>query len=120
MTKRTSRNFLWVGLLLLASVWIIARHRSAVPYTTVGGKVFGTFYKITYQYDGNLRDTIEGELRRVDRSLSTFNQQSVISRVNRNEEVTVDTLFAYIFRRSMEVSRATDGAFDITVAPLVN
>ncbi|MDR1005121.1 MAG: FAD:protein FMN transferase, partial [Prevotellaceae bacterium] len=39
---------------------------------------------------------------------------------NRNEEVTVDTLFAYIFRRSMEVSRATDGAFDITVAPLVN
>jgi thiamine biosynthesis lipoprotein len=104
----------------LASVWIIGRHQRAAAYITEGGTVFGTFYTLTYQHDGSLRDTIEGALRSVDFSLSTFNRQSTISRINRNEAVTADTLFAHVFRRSMEVSRATDGAFDITVAPLVN
>jgi thiamine biosynthesis lipoprotein len=120
MNKTTLRNMLWVVALLLASTWIIVRHQRAVPYETIGGTVFGTFYKIVCQCDANLRDTIEGALRRVDFSLSPFNKASTISAVNRNEAVVVDSMFAHVFRRSMEVSRATHGAFDITVAPLVN
>ena len=56
----------------------------------------------------------------VDGSLSPFNDTATISRINRNERVIADELFATVFRKSMEVSEATGGAFDITVAPLVN
>lgn len=50
-----------------------------------------------------------------------FNEQSTISAINRNDtSVVLDSLFMRVFQRSMEISAATDGAFDITVAPLVN
>ena len=59
-------------------------------------------------------------MKRFDGSLSPFNDTATISRVNRNEDIIVDSLFSRVFRRSMEVSHETNGAFDITVAPLVN
>ena len=68
----------------------------------------------------NVKKEIEEELKKVDQSLSPFNSTSTISRVNRNEEVQVDEMFAEVFNRAMEISKETDGAFDITVAPLVN
>jgi thiamine biosynthesis lipoprotein len=67
-----------------------------------------------------LQGEVEAALKDVDQSLSMFNQQSIISRVNRGEDVEVDSLFKRVFLLSRQVSEATDGAFDITVAPLVN
>ena len=56
----------------------------------------------------------------MDVSLSPFNKESVISRINRNEEVTPDSMFVHVFQLAKTISKHTDGAFDITVAPLVN
>ena len=53
-------------------------------------------------------------------SLSPFNKESVISRINRNEEVTPDSMFVHVFQLAKTISEHTYGAFDITVAPLVN
>ena len=80
--------------------------------------MFGTVYKIAYQHDADLKPEIEAELKRFDQSLSPFNDSSVISRVNRNEELVTDSFFQTCFNRSMEISRETKGAFDITIAPL--
>ena len=77
-------------------------------------------YSITYEHEKSLRLDIDKELERFDASLSMFNESSIISRINRNEDVTVDSLFANVFRQAMKISEATDGNFDITVAPLVN
>ena len=83
--------------------------------------VFGTVYKIAYQHDGDLKPEIEAELKRFDQSLSPFNDSSVISRVNRNEELVTDSFFQNCFHRSMEISPVRQkGAFDITIAPLAN
>lgn len=106
------------GFLVLATIWILVRHNQQAGYYSVKGLVFGTVYKITYQYDGDLKPEIEAELKRFDQSLSPFNDSSVISRVNRNEELVTDSFFQKCFNRSMEISRETNGAFDITVAPL--
>ena len=57
---------------------------------------------------------------RVDYSLSPFNKESVITAVNQNREVMLDPYFVEVFNKAMEISRETKGAFDITVAPLVN
>ena len=117
---KTKKSFLWLAFLILATIWILVRHNQQVGYYSVKGLVFGTVYKITYQHDGDLKPEIEAELKRFDQSLSPFNDSSVISRVNRNEELVTDTFFQQCFQRSMEISRETKGAFDITVAPLAN
>lgn len=121
MKKRDNRRtFLWVALLLLATIWILARHQREVPFQTDNGLTFGTIYNITYQHHRNLKTEIETALHRFDGSLSPFNDTATITRINRNEPVVPDTFFTRVFRRSMEISEETDGAFDITVAPLVN
>mgnify|MGYP000876824423 CR=1 FL=1 len=117
---KTKKSFLWLAFLILATIWILARHNQQANYNSITGLVFGTVYNITYQYDGDLKSEIETELKRFDLSLSPFNDSSVISRVNRNEEIVTDTFFQKCFNRSMEISRETQGAFDITIAPLAN
>ena len=120
MDKKTRRNFLWVALLVLGTIWILARHNQPVPYQKDNGLIFGTIYNITYQHASNLKADIEAELHRFDGSLSPFNDTAVITRINRGEDIAGDTLFCNVFRRSMEISRETEGTFDITVAPLAN
>lgn len=104
-------------LLIIGTVWIL---RKQAPYQTDQGLVFGTMYKITYQSEDNLKADIEAELQKVDRSLSPFNKQSVITHINDNTDMRTDSLFDYVFRLARKVSEETHGAFDITVAPLVN
>ena len=105
---------------MLGTIWILARHNQAAPYQKDNGLIFGTIYNITYQHASNLKEDIEAELHRFDGSLSPFNDTAVITRINRGEDIAGDTLFCNVFRRSMEISRETEGAFDITVAPLAN
>lgn len=107
-------------LFALGTFLIIHRHNAPAPFQKEEGAVFGTIYHLTYQAKESLQDSIETRLAQVDASLSMFNPQSVISRINQNEDVEVDALFRRVFKLSQLVSEATDGAFDITVAPLVN
>ncbi len=115
----------YVSLLLiciaLIAIFCIETKRPEKRYFTDGGYVFGTTYHITYESEKSLTTTIHAALLQVDSSLSMFNKQSTISAVNRNDtSVVLDSLFVRVFNRSQEISATTDGAFDITVAPLVN
>ena len=47
-------------------------------------------------------------------------ENSIITKVNRNEPVKLDSLFINVFRKSMEISEKSGGKFDITVSPLIN
>ena len=49
-----------------------------------------------------------------------FNPKSTISQINRNETDAADEMLSEVLRLSFTVNKATDGAFDPTVAPLVN
>lgn len=84
------------------------------------GAVWATQYNITYYSDRDLSDSIQEIFRRVEMSLSPFNPQSLISRVNRNETDSVDALISRVTAISQEINRASHGAFDPTVSPLVN
>ena len=91
-----------------------------MPYQHNKGFIFGTVSNITYQSDKNLEKEIIRELDKVDASLSPFNEKSIISKINRNEEAVVDNYFYDVFNLAMQISEDTNGAFDITVAPIVN
>lgn len=120
--KGNRKGFFYLVLLLLlvAGTLYISISERTTPYQKNSGKVFGTTYNITYQYKDDLHSEILAELQKVDASLSMFNEQSTIAAVNRNESITVDPLFKEVFLLAQSISKDTDGAFDITVAPLVN
>ena len=107
-------------ILLIVGTVLIIRQQQAIPYQYNEGMVFGTFYKVTYQCDSDLHESIRHELDVVDNSLSPFNPNSVITAVNENRPVKLDAYFKEVFEKAMTVSVQTEGAFDITVAPLVN
>ena len=89
-------------------------------YIKDSGMVFGTTYSITYQYHENLKSDIEGVMQQVDNSLSPFNKSSVITAINNNTSTKADKYLTEVFTLAQTVNKETDGAFDITVAPLVN
>lgn len=86
------------------------------------GEAQGTYYAITY-YDAegrNLQPQVDSLLKAFDQSVSLWVPESIISRVNRGDSiVTLDETFRYNFLLSKEVSAATGGVFDFTIAPLV-
>lgn len=106
-------------ILIIGSIFVIRQQRNT-PFQKDEGMVFGTIYHITYQSDTNYQKEIEAELQKVDNSLSPFNKTSIISCINRNEKVKVDEMFSEVFQLAEKISGDTDGAFDITVAPMVN
>lgn len=123
MDEKQKKKLMWqlpfLMLLIVGTVLIIS-HQQSTPYRQANDFVFGTTYKIVYQCDSDLTASIRQELMRVDYSLSPFNKESVITAVNQNREVMLDPYFVEVFNKAMEISRETKGAFDITVAPLVN
>ena len=85
------------------------------------GFIHGTTYHILYYSNKDLKSEIEAEMHKVDASLSAFLPTSIISRINTNDtSVTTDSLFNITYYLAQIISEKTNGAFDITVAPLVN
>ena len=118
MTKKSLKwQLTFLVLLIVGTVMIL---KNQAPFQTDQGLVFGTMYKITYQSKQNLQNEIEDALKEVDFSLSPFNKKSVITQVNNNTDMSVDSLFIDVFTMAEKISKETHGAFDITVAPLVN
>ena len=108
---------LFLVFLIIGTVYILGKQK---PYITNSGKIFGTFYNITYSSETDLHQEIKNTLMQVDNSLSPFNKQSIISAVNNNTATQIDDMFTHVFSLAQDVSAKTEGAFDITVAPLVN
>lgn len=119
--NRTIRIWQIVFLLLLViGTVLIIRQQRNLPYQHNEGFVFGTVYHLTYQHNKDLQENIEAEMKKVDDALSTFNKNSILSKVNQNEPVELNDMFKDVFNMAEQISKETDGAFDITVAPMVN
>ncbi len=86
------------------------------------GEAQGTYYSVIY-YDEAQRDfqpEVDSLLDAFDRSLSLWVPNSILSRVNNNDTTVVpDKSFEDNFNLSMQVSQKTNGAYDVTVGPLV-
>ena len=107
-------------ILLIVGTIVIIRQQNSIPYQNNKGMVFGTTYNITYQCDSDIHQSIKAELQKVDDALSPFNKESIITAINNNVDVEVNKMFADVFSLEQQISADTEGAFDFTVAPLVN
>ncbi len=112
-----------ISLLIVSAFFIfkLKEGRNEIQYYHNEGLIFGTVYSIKYQYSTDLKIDIENELMKVDSTFSTFNPASIISKINQNDTtVILNGWFIKLFNQAEEISKQTDGAFDMTVAPLVN
>lgn len=116
--KQLSLCMLFVVLLIVTSC--NGKKDQQKEYFEESGTVFHTFYHIKYEAEKPLTDSIAVEFEKFNNSLNPFKPTSIISKVNRNEPVVLDEWFTDVFLKAQEVSRNTNGVFDITCAPLVN
>ena len=107
-----------------------ALSRDVTPVYTFEGATMGTTFTVKVvgvQMGTNrlntVRNSIELQLADVDGKMSTYDPRSELSRFNQTTDtdpfpMSADTVS--VFRQALEMSAVTDGAFDITVAPLVD
>ena len=107
---------------ILAIVTVFAscvKQRQKINYS---GITQGSYFSISY-YDEESR-TFESEIdsifREVDNTVSLWNENSIIRKVNRNEDVVVNQIFKDNFEWAQKASEFSDGAFDATIGPLVS
>jgi len=88
---------------------------------TLQGLAQGSYYAITYydEQNRNFQREIDSIFHAVDVSVNLWVDSSVISKVNRNEEVALDSIFIDNFRIAQEAARLSDGYFDPTISPIV-
>ena len=117
-SKLSAGKVIFLLFLIVGTIYIIRNNQK--PYINNRGEVFGTYYNITYQSKTELHQEIKNVLEKVNASLSPFNRNSIITAINNNEDAVPDSMFITVFSLAQEISEKTGGAFDITVAPLVN
>lgn len=109
-------------ILLLVAMAFNACTSEPAKYITNSGMIFGTYYSIKYEHpEGkDIQAEIDAELQRQSHIFSHYEKESTISKVNNNIETTLEAEFVACFQRAMEVSKITNGAFDITAGPLIS
>lgn len=107
--------------ILIISALLLFSCKEQPKKTNYSGITQGSYFSITY-YDESGR-TFESEFDSifdaVENSVSLWDENSIIRKVNRNEDVVVDKVFRDNFEWAKKASEFSDGAFDATIGPLV-
>ena len=85
------------------------------------GLAQGSYYTITYydEQNRNFQREVDSIFHAVDMSVNLWVDSSIISKVNRNEEVTLDSIFIDNFNIAQQAAVLSDGYFDPTISPIV-
>lgn len=122
--RRTERLYtMKLKILFILSITFICISCKQEPKNTkLSGMVFGTSYSIQYysEMDLNFETQFDSLFYVINASMSTYQTNSIISKVNRNEIVKVDEHFKTVFDKAQEINTLTDGEFDPTIGGLVN
>ncbi|WP_055445093.1 FAD:protein FMN transferase [Lacinutrix himadriensis] len=108
----------YLSLLLIATLFFACKKDP--KNTKLSGAVFGTSYSIIYDGETNYQKQIDSLYYVINKSMSTYQTNSDISKLNRNESNSVDAHFKKVLATSKEVYSQTDGVFDPTIGTIVN
>ena len=90
-------------------------------YTKLNGNVFGTTFSIKYDSSVDYSQDIDSVFNTFNNSLSTYEPNSLISRVNKNDySVIVDDYFIEAYEKAKKIYLETDGYFDPTIGKLID
>ena len=90
--------------------------------TKIAGNVFGTTYSVIYHSENglNFEHQFDSLFYVINGSMSSYQSNSIISKINRNEEAELDYHFIKVFDASKIIYNKTNGAFDPTIGVMVN
>ena len=108
--------------LLLLFITVCSCTNNSLQKTSISGYVYGTTYNIVYFSDEELqlKMQIDSLFNVIDMSMSTYNSNSLITKINDNENIDLDNHFKFVFNVSKNIFNKTDGYFDPSIGPLVN
>ena len=108
--------------LLLLFITVCSCTNNSLQKTSISGYVYGTTYNIVYFSDEELqlKMQIDSLFNVIDMSMSTYNSNSLITKINDNENIELDNHFKFVFNVSKNIFSKTDGYFDPSIGPLVN
>lgn len=114
--------------LLLCVVVALAACAQPRPLIEISGATMGTTYRVTVVGDigvdeARLRVEIESALSNINSSMSTYDSESELSRLNANASTQWLPLSAPVYKviaAALRITSQSGGAFDIRVAPLVD
>lgn len=90
--------------------------------TVIDGFAQGGTYHIVLKGTGYDRESLKREIDSlfsvIDYSMSLYNPESLLSRLNRNETDSVDQFITRCIEQAEQISRESDGAYDVTIKPL--
>ena len=92
-------------------------------YRKIAGFTQGTTFHITYEdkEEKDLSGQVDSIFKAFDLTFSEYIPNSIVSRINQNDStVLLDDMFIEVFNKSLQISKETNGALDLTVGPLVN
>ncbi|MBN4070269.1 FAD:protein FMN transferase [Olleya sp. AH-315-F22] len=109
-------------LLFLLIALLIVSCKQELKNTKISELIFGTTYSVQYHSESNInyQTQFDSLFFVINKSLSTYQEDSDISKLNRNETVLVDVHFIKVLEASHEIYKQTKGAFDPTIGVLVN
>jgi thiamine biosynthesis lipoprotein len=112
------KNILYLFLLILCAC-SSSDNRILVKNS---GEAQGAYYHIQYMSNGgkDFHFQIDSIFKEIDSSLSIYKDYSLISKLNKGEDVKTDTLFNTVFKGAQKVFLESEGNFDCSVSPLVN
>ncbi|WP_434471165.1 FAD:protein FMN transferase [Aeromonas veronii] len=116
------------GLLLTLLLALTGCQPTPPAQTRIQGKTMGTYYVVTLSdsYPGgepSLKSDVESLLARMNKEISTYDPDSLISRFNQgpaNTPFAIPPAMAIIVQQGIDAGKLTDGKLDVTVGPLVN
>lgn len=106
---------------LIAATILLCGSCKQQPIQQFEGTAFGTIYHITYigERSENLPQKVDSVLRSVNSTFSIFDTNSLVSRINKGEDLELNDDLLKILKQSLAVNKETDGAFECTIQPLV-
>lgn len=115
------KNISFISLIFLTLLFVLnAGCGKTDSYRRIEGMVWNTIYHITYKGPENLSDSILPVFDRVSKSLSIFDKESLVSRLNDGDSVKADGNLLIVYEKSREINRLSGGMFDPTVSPLID
>ena len=112
--NKISAFLLWISLLVCAC-------NVQPPLTQITGEGIGTYYKISIADKNNITQfQIDSIITELNNTASIFNPNSLVSKINRNEIDTLNSILKQLLEISFQVCEETVGTFDFTVGALVN
>lgn len=110
----------YIGFIVILLLAFSCNEKKNTKYYYHEGPIQGTSFHITYEWNEDLSSQIDSLLNNFNKSLSNYDKESTISKINFNQSDVPDELFIEMFESSMNIYEKSDGAFDISIAPIVN